>query len=240
MRVGGAYICKVCGEAGLITDASSGFMDLQNQDLVEVGLYPRLYQGEVRDLVQQLGIQGIPVFKTRETGCVLRGKNVDVEFVWSQLILLLSRKYPSERIRLVVTNHILRQAVVSLALAKSLNESLKADLVVLPCIDHPGKIEKWDTKRLEGIGYTSELMRLMLVGSLGWNQKNASLFEIPSTVEYRRMTLFKHLVGSAGVGVEAYPLAKSMSNLSQTNLVLGLKYVFGSKPFDYCTLKGVL
>lgn len=237
-RVGDVYVCKVCDEVGIKVDVTTGFVDLQVRNLADIEVYPSWYHAEIADLIRQLDTQGLPVFKERETGFSFANRNLDVEFIWSQLPLLFSQRYSGERIRLVVTNHMLRQAVIALAIAKARNASLQVDLVVLPCIDHPGNLEKWDVVRLDDFGYTGDLMRVMLIGSLGWNRKNTPLFDVPSSMEYRRMALFQSFVKKASQERSPYSLPEAIFNLSQRNIVLGLKYVLSSKVFDYSTLAG--
>jgi hypothetical protein len=167
--------------------------------------------------------------------------HLDVEFVWSLMLLLFSRRHPGERIRLIVTNHVLRQAATALLLAKAFNHGLKADLIVSPCIAHPGVLEKWQVDRLIQLGFTGDLLRSMLIGSLGWQAKDVSLYDLPSSVEYRRFTLLKSRVQDAQVGefAKAYTPYEALRNLSQQNLAQGLRHVFNPERFKYQTLAGL-
>lgn len=242
-RVDGTYICKVCKQPGKVVRVSGGFFQVgSNWSLESICVYPEWYRGELRELVRQLREQGIPLSRARTTGLSQEDMNLDVEFVWSLMPLLFSRRHPDERIRLVVTNHVLRQAVIALLLAKALDPDLKADLIVSPCISHPGILEKWNISRLIELGFTGDLLRFMLLGSLGWQAKDADLYDIPARVEHRRFTLLKRKIHEAQAEKlsEPYTPNDSMSNLSQQNLVQGLKHVFNPERCNYKTLIGVL
>jgi hypothetical protein len=140
-RDGDSYICKVCKKPGEIVRVTGDFLNVSlDWSLDSIHVYPEWYRGELRELVRQLREQGIPLSRTRPTGLIQGRMNLDVEFVWSLIPLLLSRKHPNERIRLVVTNHVLRQAAIALLLAQATDPNLKADLIVLPCITHPGTL----------------------------------------------------------------------------------------------------
>lgn len=242
-RVSDDYVCKVCKEPGKVTRVSGCFFRIDSSwSLESTGVYPEWYRGELEGLVRQLREQGVPLSRMRVTGLSQEDMNLDVEFVWSLIPLMLSRRYPRERIRLVVTNHVLRQAATALLLAQALSPNLKVDLIVSPIISHPGVLEKWNISRLIELGFTGDLLRLMLIGSLGWQAKSTSLYDIPAAVEYRRFMLLKRRIHEAQIKEPSSPYAPSdsMRNLSQQNLVQGLKHVFNPERFDYKTLVGVL
>ena len=241
-RVGDAYVCKVCEKPGEATRVSGSFFKIDsNQSLESICVYPKWYRGELRELVRQLHEQGIPLSRARTTGLNQESTNLDVEFVWSLMPLLFSRQQPGERIRLVVTNHVLRQAVIALLLAKVANPNLKADLIVSPCITHPGALEKWNIGRLIELGFTGDLLRFILIGSLGWQAKDSCLYDVPATVEHRRFALLKRRVQNAQKGglVSPYTPHEALRNLSQQNLAQGLRHVFNPERFQYQTLIGL-
>jgi hypothetical protein len=241
-RSEGAYLCRACGKPGEIAQVSCGFFQAQAiWSWESVHVYPEWYRGELNELVRQLRDQGIPMVRTRDTGLSQGGLNLDAEFVWSLIPLLLSRRHPDERIRLVVTNHVLRQATVALLLAQALNPNLKADLIVSPIISHPGADEKWNIGRLVELGFTGDLLRIMLVGSLGWQSKYAGLYDAPSSIEHRRFMLLQRRIQEARKGeTKSFTSHEVLRNLSHQNLMRGLKHVFNPGRFDYQSLIGVL
>lgn len=241
-RVSNAYICKVCKKPGEVERVSGDFFRIGSDwSLESICVYPEWYRGELRELVRQLHKQGIPFFRARTTGLSQDGMNLDVEFVWSLMLLLFSHQRPDERIRLVVTNHVLRQAATALLLAKSLNPDLKADLIVSPYITHPGALEKWNIGRLIELGFTGDLLRFMLIGSLGWQAKDSFLYDASSAVEYRRFMLLKRRVNEAQTSGSStsYAPYESLRNLCQQNLAQGLRHVFNPERFGYQTLVGL-
>lgn len=241
-RAGNAYVCKVCKKPGEIVRVSGGFFRIGSDwSLESICVYPEWYRGELRELVRQLHEQGIPLSRGRTTGLSQEDMNLDVEFVWSLMPLLFSRQHPSERIRIVVTNHVLRQAAIVLLLTKALNPDLKADLIVSPCITHPGVLEKWNVGRLIELGFTGDLLRFMLIGSLGWQAKDSYLYDASAAVEYRRFMLLKRRVQDAQAGklARSYTSHEALRNLSQQNLAQGLRHVFNPERFKYQTLVGL-
>lgn len=241
-RTGNAYICKVCKKPGEVACVSGGFFRVGSDwSLESISVYPEWYRGELRELVRQLREQGIPLSRERTTGLSQEDMNLDVEFVWSLMPLLFSRQHPGERIRLVITNHVLRQAAIALLLAKALNPDLEADLIVSPCITHPGVLEKWNIDRLIQLGFTGDLLRFMLIGSLGWQAKDSCLYDASAAVEYRRFMLLKRRVHDAQVGklARSYTPHEALRNLSQQNLAQGLRHVFNPERFKYQTLTGL-
>ncbi len=242
VRVGDAYTCKVCKQPGEVTRVSGGFLKTGSDwSLESICVYPKWYRGELRELVRQLHEQGIPLSRARTTGLSQEDMNLDVEFVWSLMPLLFSRQHPNERLCLVVTNHVLRQAAIALLLAKALNPNLKADLVISPCITHPGVLEKWNVDRLIELGFTGDLLRFMLIGSLGWQAKDSFLYDASAAVEYRRFMLLKRRVQDVRAGelVRPYTPHEALCNLSQQNLARGLRHVFNPEHFKYQTLVGL-
>lgn len=242
-RVSGVYVCKICKEPGEVTRVSAGFFQVDSSwSLESIGVYPEWYRDELEGLVRQLREQGIPMSRTRVTGLSQENMNLDVEFVWSLIPLMLSRQHKQERIRLVVTNHVLRQAAVALLLAQALSPNLKIDLIVSPIISHPGVLEKWNISRLIELGFTGDLLRLMLIGSLGWQAKRASLYDVLAAVEYRRFMLLKCRIQEAQIIKESssHKSRGVLCNLSQQNIAQGLKHVFNPERFDYQSLIGVL
>lgn len=241
-RVGDAYRCKVCGELGETVRASGGFFRIApDQSLESICVYPKSYRGELRELTRQIHEQGVPLFRSRATGLDQEDMNLDVESVWSLMPLLFWRQHPGERIRLVVTNHVQRQAAIALLLAKVAHPDLKADLIVSPCVTHPGALEKWNVNRLIGLGFTGDLLRFMLLGSLGWQTKDSCLYDAPVAVEYRRFMLLKYRVQNAQKGEQpnSYTPDEALRNLSQQNLTQGLRHVFNPERFKYQTLTGL-
>lgn len=234
-----SYICKACGEEGVIQAIHCRILRLKEQDILnDLGIYPHWYRSEVVNLQCQIQEQGISWSKSRSTG--LHG-DLDIELAWSLIPLLLSRKSQGERIRIVITNHVIRQALVTVWLAHALDPTFRADLVVTPCIDHPGSIEKWRLERLINLGFSGGLLRCMLIGSLGWQVKNARLYDSPAGMEYRRFQLFeRHSRLSETNCTTHYELTDIFQNLNQQNLAQGLKRVFNPENFDYKTLMGVL
>lgn len=241
-RSEGAYLCRACGKPGEIAQVSCGvFQARASWSGESVRVYPEWYGGELNELVRQLHEQGIPMVRARDTGLGQEGLNLDVEFVWSLIPLLLSRRYPDEHIRLVVTNHVLRQAAVALLLAQTLNPDFKADLIVSPIISHPGADEKWNIGRLVELGFTGDLLRIMLIGSLGWQSKYAGLYDAPSSIEHRRFTLLQRRIQEARKGeTKSFTSHEVLRNLSHQKLMQGLKHVFNPERFDYRSLVGVL
>ncbi len=243
VRDGSFYICKVCKNLGGIVRVTGCFLRVElGWSFESIHIYPKWYRGEIIELIRQLREQGIPLSHTRATGLIQNGMNLDVEFVWSLIPLLLSQQHPNERIRLVVTNHVLRQAIVALLLAKFLNPNLQADLIVSPYITHPGVLEKWNMNRLSGLGFTGDLLRLMLIGSLGWQGKDTLLYDVPTSIEYRRFKLFKRRIQEAQDeerGEVSYAPHESLHNLCQQSITNGIKHVFNPGHFDYQVLTGL-
>lgn len=241
-RTDNIYTCKVCKKTGKVARVNGSFFQIDSdRSLESIFIYPELHRRELRELVHQLCGQGIPLSRARATGLSQRGMNLDVEFVWSLMPLLFSRQHPNERIRLLVTNHVLRQAAIALLLAKVLNPDLKADLIVSPCIKHPGALEKWRIGRLVELGFTGDLLRFMLIGSLGWQTKDSRLYDAPAAVEYRKFMLLKRRVNDAQTGNPSVPYSphEAMHNLSQQNLARGLRHAFNPERFEYQTLVGL-
>lgn len=241
-RVGNNYICRVCEKAGEVALVSGRFFQIGSDwSLESICVYPEWYRRELRDLVHQIREQGIPLSRTRTTGLRQEGINLDIEFVWSLIPLLFSRQYPGERIRLVITNHVLRQAATALLLAQALNPDLKADLIISPCITLPGVSEKWNVDRLIELGFTGDLLRFILIGSLGWQTKDAHLYDAPSAIEYRRFVLLKRRVQEARerASLTPYTPDEALRNLCQQNLAQGLRNVFNPERFKYQTLIGL-
>lgn len=240
-RVSGEYVCKVCKNPGEAVLVRGGFYQVgSNWSLESISVYPDWYRGELRELVRQLREQGIPLSRARVTGLSQESMNLDVEFVWSLIPLLLSRQHPDERIRLVVTNHVLRQAATSLLLAQALNPGLKADLIVSPIILHPGVLEKWNISRLIELGFTGDLLRFMLISSLGWQAKDTCLYDASSAVEYRRFMLLRRRIQEAQAKESPpYTSYEALRNLCRQNLELGLRHVFNPERFNYRTLIGL-
>lgn len=236
-QVDNTIICRSCNQEAKISWVTGLYYTVKKETaLKQVGLFPRLYSKEVASLVRQIHDQGIPVSRARPTGFTLENWNLDIEFLWSLLPLTI-RNITNKRIRLVVTNEVLRQAVTTYILAAELDPEFQADLVICPIVAHPGKIEKWNLDRLRSLGYDGSLLRFILLSSLGWNQKEANLNDLASSVEYRRFNLLRQLATSAG-GM-AYEIQEAMRNLSQQNLVSGLSNVFNPERFDYKTLNGL-
>lgn len=238
-RTGHAYVCRACGEPSTVRSVSSRILRLKEQDVVShINIYPNWYRGEVLELQRQIQQQGIPWSKDRSTG--IEG-DLDPELVWSLMPLLLTRAFSEERVRIVVTNQVIRQALVTIWLARAIDSSFEADLIITPCIDHPGSPAKWRLNRLVNLGYSGALIRCMLIGSLGWQTKRAGLYEAPSGVEHRRFNLFKRHVRLAeeNHGVP-YDLRETFKNLGHQNLAQGLRHAFNPENFDYKSLTGVL
>lgn len=239
-RINGSYVCRVCGESGKAVRVSKGFLRVKDEwSLESVGVYPQWYRREIKELERQLREQGISWSRERPTRLAQVGTSIDVELVWSLIPLMLSRRRPGERIRLVVTNHVLRQAVVAILLARALNPDSAVDLIVSPCISHPGAVEKWSLSRLADLGFTRELLRFMLIGSLGWQTKDALLYDAPAVVEHRRFALLERRMRTAQGKPETYDPDSALRNLSQQNLAKGLRHVFNPEHFDYRTLTGL-
>ncbi|HRH55608.1 MAG TPA: hypothetical protein PK609_01960 [Candidatus Paceibacterota bacterium] len=234
------YFCKACGEDAFLDSVKTGFFSLDlSLSLESIGIFPQTYRAEAAELLRQIKEQGIPAVRERVTGLPFKDLSLDVEFVWQFLPFVLSKAHVEERIRILVTNHVLRQAVTAIAIAKLLNPSLKADIVVAPCIIHPGSPDKWNIERLKGLGYTGPLLRAMLIGSLGWKNKDVPLFDSLSSVELRRFGLLEELVLDAPSERAASAVLDTLSNLSQQNLVKGLKNVFNPEKFSYQSLTGL-
>lgn len=242
-RLEGVYVCKACNQPGEQVLVESKVLGLGSDwSLESISVYPKWYCSELKELVHQLCQQGIPISKSRQTGLCYNGMNLDVEFVWCLIPLLLSLRSTDERIRLVITNRVLRQAVTALLLARSFDPDLRADLIISPYILHPGVLEKWELGRMVELGFTGELLRFMLIGSLGWQTKDSGLYDMPSSVEYRRWALLERRIRDVQNDQKAIPFTpvEVMRNLSQSNLVSGLKHVFNPERFKYQTLIGVL
>lgn len=239
VRTDGFYVCRVCGAPGSIQSVKSRVLRLKEQDAVNgIRIYPHWYRSEVLELQRQLHEQGIAWSKDRSTG--IRG-NLDPELVWALIPLLLSRIFREERIRIVVTNQVIRQALIAIRLAQAVDPMFQADLIIMPCIDHPGSSAKWRLDRLVSLGYSGALIRCMLVGSLGWQTKRASLYETISGVEHRRFNLLeRHVLIAEEKHKVRYDLAEAFKNLGRQNLAQGLRHVFNPENFDYQSLIGVL
>lgn len=230
-------VCKVCKNEALRASVEKLFYKIKKTtEIRTIKVFPRFYQKEVDELVQQIHEQGIPISRVRETGFVFQQWNIDIEFLWSFLPLVISG-YTNERLRVVVTNQVLRQAVVAYLLAIDSLPEFEADLVVCPIIVHPGKAEKWNLDRLRTLGYDGELLRFMLICSLGWNNKQANLFDQISTVEHRRFNLLVSAVNSANGRV--YSVQDAIRNLTQQNLVKALSSVFNPESFEFERIKGI-
>ena len=236
-RIGENVVCRVCDQKAQITNIKTLVYELKPETTFEpIKVYPDWYQKEVDELVKQIREQRISISRARSTGFSFDGWDLDIEFLWSFLPLVLSDK-TNEKLRVVITNQVLRQAVTAYLLCLELVPEFVADLVVSPLIIHPGKSEKWNLKRLRTLGYDGCLLRLVLLGSLGWNRKETILNDSVATVEYRRFNLLKQVI----LQTEQKPrsVRESMSNLSQQNLAKGLSNVFNPERFDYSTLKGL-
>lgn len=236
-RVNNAIACKACNQEAKKAWVTGLYYLIKKETAAkQISLFPGLYSKEVAGLVRQIYDQGIPVSRARPTGFTFEKWNLDIEFLWS-LLPLTVRNVTNKRIRLVVTNQVLRQAVTAYLLASELDPGFQADLVICPIIAHPGKIEKWNLNRLRSLGYDGYLLRYILLSSLGWNQKETNLNDLASSVEHRRFNLLKQLVASTGS--TAYEIQETMRNLNQQNLVSGLCNVFNSERFEYKTLNGL-
>lgn len=239
-REGTEFVCKTCGQGAILQQVSSGFFTLKEHlSLASVRVFPRAYESEVSELLRQLKSQGVPAVRQRETGLVYRGSHLDTEFVWQFLPLILFRQYPKERVRILITNHVLRQAVTAVSIAKLINPLFEADLIVTPCIVHPGSSEKWSLERLRELGYTGPLLRAMLIGSLGWRDKDAALYDSLSSIELRRFTLFRERVLNDSRAQTHQSLQNMMGCLAQQNIARGMKHVFNPSNFDYQSLTGL-
>lgn len=230
-------ICKLCNTESIVS-AQTLLYYLPQSDVLSdsIKIYPEMYQCEVNEIIRQLCERGIPVSKTRQTGFVFREWNLDVEFLWSFLPIALSYAF-GERLRLVITNQVLLQAITALILCLELDKCFKADLIVLPLISHPGKREKWNLDKLKTLGYDGNLIRLMLFGSMGWHRKEASLNDSFTTIEHRRFNLFTTTVQNAEL--KQSNLASVFDNLSQQNINKGVKNLFSPNYFDYSALRGL-
>ena len=205
-------------------------------NLKTIKIFPKLYQKEVDELVRQINEQGIPISKERSTGFSFGNINLNVEFVWAFLPIVLAKR-SSERVRLIVTNQVLRQAVTAFLLVKELDINFDADLIVSPFIIHPGKKEKWNLDRLKTLGFDGNLLRFILLSSLGWDRKETNLYDSLSKVEYRRFNLLCQAIKFAVK--EKYDIQEMMKNISQQNLLKGLSNVFNPERFNYQTLNGL-
>jgi hypothetical protein len=229
--------CKLCGQVARVAVIQALVYTPKSEVTFRpFGVYPRLYIKEVNELVAQIHEQGITISRTRPTGYSFGDWNLDIEFLWSFLPLVLAEDR-SDRIRAVITNQVLRQAVTTYLLCRELEPSFEADLVISPLIVHPGRAEKWNLDRLRSLGYDGDLIRTTLLGSLGWGKKEATLNDVVKSVEHRRFNLFRHVIGQAEHKV--FGLSEAIQNLSHQNLVKGLSNVFNPERFDYSTLKGV-
>ncbi|PIQ66725.1 MAG: hypothetical protein CO184_01870 [Candidatus Zambryskibacteria bacterium CG_4_9_14_3_um_filter_40_16] len=236
-RTGEAVVCKVCGLEAKITSVETLVYALKPETTFkQIRVYPRWYQKEVNELVSQIHKQRIPISRVRSTGFHFGSWNIDVEFLWSFLPLVLTNQ-SNGQLRAVITNQVLRQAVTAYLLCLELVPEFVADLIVSPLIIHPGKKEKWSLDRMRTLGYNGDLLRLLLLSSMGWNRKEANLNDSVATVEHRRFNLLKRVVLKA----EQKPgsVQEAMRHLSQQNLIKGLSNVFNSERFDYSTLKGL-
>lgn len=240
IRRGEEYVCAVCHEV-----ATRGWIESVNLqidpdtwDEESVTVYPRSYKKEVRELRAQIDAQGISFARSRHTGIVWNGQNLDVELAWLLLATLLALE-GNEEVRIVVTNHVLRQAVAAFLIAQSCHRRFKGEIIVAPCVIHPGQPEKWRLPRLRSLGFTGNLLRTMLLGSLGWQAKDVRLFDDPASVELRRFCLFERLVANAPSMTAVTSVSENMKNLSQQNIAAGLKHVFNPERFGYQTLRGL-
>lgn len=236
-RTGETVICKVCGLEAKITSVETlVYAPKPETTFKPIKVYPQWYQKEVNELVNQIHKQGIPISRSRSTGFNFGSWNVDVEFLWSFLPLVLVGQSKGQ-LRAIITNQVLRQAVTAYLLCLELMPEFVADLIVSPLIIHPGKKEKWNLDRMRALGYNGDLLRLVLLSSLGWNNKGTNLNDSVATVEYRRFNLFKRAIFHA----EQKPndVQEAMRHISQQNLVQGLSNVFNPERFDYSTLKGL-
>lgn len=230
-------ICKLCDNESIISEQTLLYYLPQSTALLNsITIYPKMYQNEANGITSQLCDRGIPISKTRQTGFVFRKWNLDVEFLWSFLPIALSRT-SGERLRIVITNQVLQQAITALMLCLELNKSFKADLIVLPIISHPGKKEKWNLDRLKTLGYDGNLTRLVLLGSMGWHRKEATLNDSFITIEHRKFNLFTTAVQNTEH--KQRDLASVFYNLSQQNISKGLKNAFNPDCFDYSVLRGL-
>jgi len=236
-RTSETVICKVCGLEAKIMSVETLVYALKPETTFKpIRVYPQWYQKEVDELVNQIRKQRIPISRARSTGFNFGSWNIDVEFLWSFLPLVLSDQ-SNGQLRAVITNQVLRQAVTAYLLCLELMPEFVADLIVSPLIVHPGKKEKWNLDRMRALGYNGDLLRLALLSSLGWNKKGTNLNDSVATVEHRRFNLLKRAV----LGAEQKPdnVQEAMHHLSQQNLVKGLSNVFNPERFDYSTLKGL-
>lgn len=230
-------ICKLCNTESIVS-AQTLLYYLPQSDVLSdsIKIYPEMYQCEVNEIIHQLCERGIPISKIRQTGFVFKEWNLDVEFLWSFLPIAISRA-SGERLRLVVTNQVLWQAITALMLCLKFDKNFKADLIVLPIINHPGEREKWNLDRLKRLGYDGNLTRLVLFGSMGWHRKETALNDSFTTIEHRRFNLLRTAIQN--IELKQSDLASVFYNLNQQNIAKGVKNVFNSDCFDYGTLRGL-
>lgn len=242
IRADETYVCRVCNSTGVprcISQSVYYFNSKCTEILDSIRIVPGWYEGELQDLAKQIDESGIVIGRIRDTGIVLDGMNLDSDFLWQQLVSAVSAS-DSDTFRIVLTNHVLRQALLTALFAKTIDPAKHIELIILPCIVHPGKIEKWTLQCLREKGYSGEQLRTMLVGSLRWNVKDSLLYDEPSNIEHRRLNLLKHRVTEVQALEAKCQASENLTKaLCHQSIVSGIKHVFNPNQFEYRDLIGL-
>lgn len=236
----GAICCTRCGDEATQRTLERAYVFF-NEAICEYALHrsvlaPEFYRKELHDLMKQIKEYGVCVSRNRETGFLFGNINMDVEFVWQALLCL---QEDSKNV-LVVNNHVLRQALISMLIAKTLNTELDVETLILPYLHYPeqNRLEKWRVTRLLNLGHDASTLRFMLMASLHWHKKDCDLRPEISQVEYRRFNLLRRLVSETPFFPED-ALFSFVRDFNQQSLSQGLKHVFNPGNFDYRKLYGL-
>ncbi|MBU1104893.1 hypothetical protein L6255_00225 [Candidatus Parcubacteria bacterium] len=234
----GKVFCVVCGgEATTSTQSRFCMFFPESAFGKSPQIHPRSYSAEIRDLMGQIRRNGICVGKNRPTGFLYSERNLDVELVWQTMPYELIHQENDKRLVLVVSNHVLKQGLLAILLARTLGFNGEIHLIVTPYINHPGTVGKWCLEKLAELGHDELTARFMLANSLGWSLKDATLSTVVSEVGYRRLRLFARRVAESRRSTDNPE--KLVEDINHQTLTLGLKHVFNPDKFDYARLSGL-
>lgn len=236
-KEGGAVRCKRCNAAAIVESVTqlNFFPEKRALNALRTAIEPTFYYTEFVNLFSQFAEHGICVSKRRGTGVTYKTWNIDIEFLWECLI----RTSDTERVTLVINNHVMRQGLIAYLLGYEKDPARAIEVLVLPYIDYPGQQDKWDIQSLTNIGHDASTIRFMLASSLRWNKKNNELNTYIADVEYRRLVLLRRLTERIASNHQE-TLAHFMMVINFQELMNGLKNVYHPEKFDYAQLGGVL
>lgn len=238
---GHEVICLRCESSSaikLLNNCTFYFRSENIETVLNCGLsiYPKFYYSELNDLLGQINEHGIQISKFRDTGFQYLNYNIDLEFIWQNMLTLFPRE---EKIVLSINNHVLRQTLISVLIFREAGFNTPIEIVVSPYFSYPGSIEKWEINKLIGLGFDREMIRYLVASSFIWQSKNVVLDPSIAQVEHRRFNLFKKIVLENSATITDRQCGNIIKDINRHNLSLGLKHVFNPEKFDYSKLKGL-